>query len=411
MILFIACITILIAICLVIAFISNVSQNSNYNKQLQDIQEKLLILNAKNEERENNNQQIQLQITNFILEQQKAQHEFYKQLDSHQINNLKLLTESLQNGIKTVQQQLMSFLSNNKQELQKTVDKLTAETKQQLQEISGQVDKRLGEGFEKTTATFVDIVKRLALIDEAQKKITELSNNVVSLQNILADKRSRGAFGEIQLEILISNILAPENFRLQYVLSNNKRVDCMLLLPKPTGNIAIDAKFPLESYKRLSDINISEPEKRHFEQQFKQDIRKHIQDISEKYIINGETADGAIMFIPAEAIFAEIHANHPDLVELSYRAKVWLTSPTTMMAILTTARAVLKDEATRKQINIIQKHLIELKGDFERFQDRMDSLAKHIEQASKDVGQVHVSAKKITQRFLNIEKVELTEKE
>ena len=181
----------------------------------------------------------------------------------------------------------------------------------------------------------------------------------------------------------------------------------MLFLPEPTGNIAIDAKFPLENYRLLIDSSLSETDRLQAERQFKIDIRKHIQDIAEKYIIPGETSDGAVMFIPAEAVFAEIHARHTDLVEFAQKEKIWLVSPTTMMAILTTARAVLKDAATRQQVHEIQKHLHILADDFDRFQLRMDNLAKHIAQANADAEQIHISSKKITQRFVQIEKAEL----
>lgn len=375
--------------------------------KINELQERLVVLLTRLEERSHVNEEMHTSITRFIVEQQQEQHKQRTQFDEHQIKNLKLLTESLQNGMSTIREQIVAFLKTNSEELGKRVDKLTQETNQQLKEINGQVEKRLSEGFEKTTATFTDVVKRLALIDEAQKKITELSSNVVSLQEILTDKRSRGAFGEVQLEALISNVMPNEHFALQYTLSNNKRVDCILFLPQPTGNIAIDAKFPLESFQRITDHNSSEEERRTAEQQFKLDIRHHIQDIAEKYIIAGETADGAIMFIPAEAVFAEIHAHHPELVEFSHRSKVWMVSPTTMMAILTTARAVLKDAATRQQVHIIQKHLTDLSKDFERFQQRMDNLADHIKQAHSDVEQVHISAKKISTRFNKIEKVDL----
>jgi DNA recombination protein RmuC len=330
-------------------------------------------------------------------------------LNENQMQNLKTIIESLQNGMAEIRNQINFTLKNNTEDLGKRVDKLTQETNQQLKEISGQVEKRLTEGFEKTTATFADVVKRLALIDEAQKRITELSTNVVSLQEILNDKRSRGAFGEIQLEALIRNVIPPEHFAMQYTLSNNSRVDCMLFLPEPTGNVAIDAKFPLESYQKLSNNSLPEIERKSAESQFKFDIKKHINDISNKYIINGETSDGALMFIPAEAIFAEIHAHYPDLVEHSHKQKVWMASPTTLMAILTTARAALKDAATRKQVHIIQKHLTDLAKDFERFQDRMDKLADHIKLANADAEQVQISSKKISGRFGKIERVELEE--
>jgi DNA recombination protein RmuC len=280
-----------------------------------------------------------------------------------------------------------------------------------LAEISGQVEKRLDKGFEKTTETFTDVVKRLAMIDEAQKRITELSSNVVSLQEVLTDKRSRGAFGEVQMAALISNVMPEDSYELQYSLSNNTRVDCMMFLPEPTGHIAIDSKFPLNSFQKMMDNDASEADRVAAEKQFRLDIKKHIKDISEKYIIENETADGAIMFIPAEAVFAEIHAHQPALVEEAQRARVWMVSPTTLMAVLTTARAVLKDSATRKQIHVIQDHLVALAKDFDRFRKRMDKLSTHIQQANKDVEDVHISANKISSRFEKIERVELKEEE
>jgi len=280
-----------------------------------------------------------------------------------------------------------------------------------LNEISGQVEQRLDKGFEKTTQTFTDVVKRLALIDEAQKRITELSSNVVSLQEVLTDKRSRGAFGEVQMAALISNVMPEDSYSLQHTLSNGTRVDCMMFLPDPTGHIAIDSKFPLDSFQKMMDNDATDADRLAAEKQFRLDIKKHIKDISGKYIIENETADGAIMFIPAEAVFAEIHAHQPALVEEAQRARVWMVSPTTLMAVLTTARAVLKDSATRKQVHVIQDHLVYLAKDFDRFRKRMDDLSKHIKQANKDVELVHTSASKISGRFEKIEKVELKEED
>lgn len=320
---------------------------------------------------------------------------------------IKILQDTIHKGIQETRANVKEALTDYAQELGKRVDSLTNTTDLRLKEINNQVEKRLTDGFEKTTEIFSDVIKRLALIDAAQKKITELSSNVVSLQEILNDKRSRGTFGEVQLSALIRNVIPEQHFSFQHTLSNGKRADCLLLLPEPTGNIAIDAKFPLENFRLLMESSLSDSERRQTEQQFRIDIRKHIQDIAEKYIIPSETADGAVMFIPAEAVFAEIHARYPDLVEAAHRSKVWLVSPTTMMAILTTARAVLKDAATRQQLHIIQKHLHMLANDFERFQKRMDNLARHIAQAHTDVEQVNTSAKKITERFSMIEQVEL----
>jgi len=324
------------------------------------------------------------------------------------------LSEKWQNNLftfkETLHDKLHVSLKQHSESLNQQVEKLTQQTGKRLKEISGEVEKRLSEGFEKTTATFADVVKRLALIDEAQKKITELSTSVVSLQQVLTDKRSRGAFGEVQLSALIRNVLPEKHFAFQHTLSNDTRADCILFLPKPTGNLAIDSKFPLESYQKMTDVDVSESEKTTFERQFKIDIKKHIQDIATKYIIPGETSDGAIMFIPAEAIFAEIHAHHSDLVTLAQKSRVWMVSPTTMMAVLTTIRSVLKDEATKEQVHIIQEHLTILAKDFGRFETRMNNLATHIKQAHQDVEDVQTSAKKITSRFNKIEKVEFEDK-
>ena len=327
--------------------------------------------------------------------------------DARQLDALKTQQENLTQGMGEVRKQVTEALTQNGNELGKKVDSLTRSTDERLKEISGQVDKRLNEGFEKTTATFADVVKRLALIDEAQKKITELSGNVVSLQEVLADKRSRGAFGEVQLASLVRNVMPESSFSFQHTLSNSTRVDCMLFLPEPSGNIGIDSKFPLESYRKMTDLDTGEADRLVAEKQFKRDIKKHIYDIADKYILPGETSDGAVMFIPAEAIFAEIHAHYYELVEEAQRGRVWLVSPTTLMAVLTTARAVLKDSATRKQVHLIQDHLIALSKDFSRFQTRMDNLSKHIELASKDVEEVNTSARKISSRFERIEKVEM----
>jgi len=256
-----------------------------------------------------------------------------------------------------------------------------------------------------------DIAKRLILIDDAQRKLTDLSNNVLSLQEILADKKSRGAFGEVQLQNLIHNLLPTKNYALQHQMSNGLRCDCMLFLPPPTGNVAVDAKFPLENYQRYVDPDISEIERKKYMQSFVQDIKKHINDIATKYIVPNETADGAIMFIPAEAVFADIHSKFPELVSLAQNKSVWLTSSTTLMAILSTASAVIKDNATREHVDYIQEHLRALAKDFDLFNDRMTKLGKHIEAANNDVKQVHISANKISKRFTAIEKVELQEEE
>lgn len=311
----------------------------------------------------------------------------------------------------SIEKRLSEMSKDSIESFSKSNNELHELLQKRLADISGQVEQRLNKGFEKTTKTFADVMERLVLIDAAQKRIDELSSNVVSLQEVLTDKRSRGAFGEVQMAGLIRNVMPEGSYALQHTLSNGMRVDCIMFLPDPTGHIAIDSKFPLDSFQKMMDDEASDTDRLKAEKQFRLDIKKHIKDIADKYIIKDETADGAIMFIPAEAVFAEIHAHQPKLVEEAQRARVWMVSPTTLMAVLTTARAVLKDSATRKQVHVIQEHLVSLAKDFDRFRIRMNNLSKHIQQANNDVKDVHISANKISSRFEKIEKVEIKEED
>lgn len=338
---------------------------------------------------------------------QTHQMQTHEKITQGQLVIQQLISDAIQRQMSDVREQMTHSFQQHASSLTAHLHTLTEEIRTHLQALTHQVNHRLTEGFEKTSSTFVDVVRRLTIIDEAQKKITELSTHVVSLQDVLMDKKSRGAFGEVQLATLVANMIPSTHYSMQHTLSNQKRADCLLYLPDPTGNVVIDAKFPLETFQRLMQSDTLGSEKKALQQQFKQDLQKHIKDISEKYIIPGETSDGAIMFIPAEAIFAEIHANYPDIVQMSQRHRVWLVSPSTLMAVLTTAKAVLKDDATRKQVHIIQEHLHSLADDFQRFEKRMEKLTKHIDLAHQDVNEVNTSAKKITSRFQKIEAVEL----
>ncbi|MDR1424068.1 MAG: DNA recombination protein RmuC [Azoarcus sp.] len=304
--------------------------------------------------------------------------------------------ELLQNGVTAASLQLS-----------RSVEALTRGVEEQLRTLSGQVNLRLDEGLKKTNDTFASVMARLATIDEAQKKIDGLTTSVVSLQEILGDKRARGAFGEVQLEALVRNALPPDAYTFQTALPNGTRVDCLLELPPPTGSVAIDAKFPLENYHRMFDDTLSPAERKGARTAFRADVRRHVDAIAGKYILPGVTADGAVMFLPAEAVFAELHASHPEVVAHAQSRRVWIVSPTTLMAVLNTARAVLKDIETRRQIHVIQDELAKLAQDFQRFDTRMEALARHIEQAGKDVEQVHASSRKITARFQRIESARL----
>ena len=317
-------------------------------------------------------------------------------LAEHARADRELLMQGLQAG--------STQLNGGMQALSRTID-------ERLEAISGHVNQRLDEGFRKTNETFASVMARLATIDEAQKKIDGLTTNVVTLQELLGDKRARGAFGEVQLEALVRNMLPPDAYGFQVVLSNNARVDCLLTLPAPTGRVAVDAKFPLENYHRMLAPESAEVDRRLATTAFRNDVRRHIDAIADKYILAGETADGAVMFIPAEAVFAEIHAHHPELVEHAQQKRVWVVSPTTLMAVLNTARAVLKDVETRKQIHVIRDALGKLAKDFARFDDRMTALARHIDQASRDVQDVQVSSRKISAHFRKIEAAQLDDEE
>jgi len=295
-------------------------------------------------------------------------------------------------------------------QLAATTDLLTAKIDQRLEQISGKVSERLDEGFKKTNETFVNVMQRLATIDEAQKKIDSLTGSVVSLQELLGDKKSRGAFGEVQLEALVRNVMPPGAFEMQYTLSNGMRVDCVLKLPEPTGLVAVDSKFPLENYHRMFEAGVNEADRSLAQKAFRSDIKRHVDAIASKYIITNETSDGAVMFVPAEAVFAEIHAYHAEVVEYANARRVWIVSPTTLMAVLNTARAVLKDVETRKQIHVIKESLARLAVEFGRFDDRMKKLADHIRQANEDVEKIQVTGGKITQQFQRIEAADVDDK-
>ena len=283
---------------------------------------------------------------------------------------------------------------------------------ERLQAQERALAKLLGEGMteisKRTDSTLADIKERLAVIDAAQKNIGELSAQMVSLQDILANKQARGAFGEIQLRDLVQNVLPPSAYAFEQTLGNGKRVDCLLKLPNPPGSIAIDAKFPLESYRALSDAK-DEAGRKQAARAFGADIMKHIRDIAEKYIVPGETAESALMFLPSEAVYAELYANFPDVVEKSYLAHVWIVSPTTLWATLHTLRAVLKDVHMREQAHVIQKEVLTMLGDVNRLDDRVGKLQTHFGLAVDDIRQIRISTDKVTKRGERIEEIEVGE--
>jgi DNA recombination protein RmuC len=352
-----------------------------------------------------------------VANELQSTREAMQALQLAQNSNLALTRESIMEKLHTTlveQGQAQQALINDTMlkattTLSLSIENLSKAVDNRLEQIGGKVSERLDEGFKKTNQTFVDVMARLATIDEAQKKIDGLTTNVVSLQELLGDKRSRGAFGEVQLEALVRNVLPVNSYAMQHTFENGTRADCALFLPEPTGTVAVDSKFPLENYHRMFDSKLSEAEQLLAEKQFKLDVKKHVDDIAKKYIISNVTSDGAVMFIPAEAVFAELHAYHQDVIEYAMNKRVWVVSPTTLMAVLNTARAVLKDVETRKQVHVIKEELAKLSKDFGRFDQRMKKLADNIRQAHENAQDVHISSQKITQRFAKIERVELAD--
>lgn len=327
-------------------------------------------------------------------------------------NELKIdtLKESSGNHLDQVKA-INDFQEKMLKELNENFTKVNDLMKVKLLDINKELNEQLDKNFAKTNTAFSEMIGRLAKIDEAQKKIESLSTNIVSLQDILSDKKSRGAFGEIQLNNIIKSIFGEktDHYKIQAKLSNGSIVDALIKVPEPVGNIAIDSKFPLESYHRLMDEKTSLDLKNNAIKQFKTDIKKHVDTISAKYIIAPETTNSAIMFLPAEAIFAEINAYHPDLIDYANNRRVWISSPTTLMATLTSVQVIVQNLEQSKYAKIIQEHLMKLNDDFMRYSRRWDALSKHLDTVSNDAKDIHVSTKKITNQFEKISNVNFEE--
>ena len=290
--------------------------------------------------------------------------------------------------------------------------KLNEQIENRLRHINDAVNERLDENFEKTNKTFTNVLERLSKIDEAKKKIDTLSSDIVSLQSVLTDKKTRGIYGEVNLKNIMENVFGENNkkiYELQYSLENGTIVDCALFAPEPLGLIGIDSKFPLENYLKMVDVNLSKTERTEATKLFKADVKKHIDAISDKYIIPSVTSDQAIMFLPAEAMFAEINAYHNDLIEYAYKKRVWITSPTTLISTLTTIQVIIMNMERDKYAKVIQDELVLLSEEFKRYKDRWDKLSRSIETVGRDVKELHTTSEKITKRFNSINQVDIKE--
>ncbi|MGB1264806.1 MAG: DNA recombination protein RmuC [Nereida ignava] len=281
---------------------------------------------------------------------------------------------------------------------------------QRLQAVTVQMNENLSGTSRRTAQSLGELQQRLQAIDKAQDNITKLSGDVLSLQDILSNKQTRGAFGEIQLADIVSKALPSDSYTMQATLSNGKRADCLIHLPNPPGPIVVDAKFPLEAYEKLRSA-ATDWEVKDAARQLRQSVRTHIKAISEKYLIEGETADGALMFLPSEAVYAELHANFPEVVRDGFAARVWIVSPTTCMATLNTMRAILKDARMRAQAGAIRKELSMLFQDVERLGTRVENLDRHFGQAAKDVADIRISAEKAGRRARRLDAFDFEELE
>ena len=310
----------------------------------------------------------------------------------------------------TMTKDIGEFKVDFSRNLRDDFDKLNERIEQRLEVINNKVNERLDVNFEKTNKTFENVLQRLTKIDEAQKKIDGLSSEIVSLQSVLTDKKTRGIFGEVNLNYILTSVFGENNnkvYEIQHLMPNKSMVDAILYAPKPLGTIGIDSKFPLENYQKMTDKSISSAERLGYEKLFKADVKKHIDAIASKYIIDGYTSNQAIMFLPAEAIFAEINAYHEDLLKYAYNKRVWITSPTTLMSTLSIIQMILKNMERDKYAKVIHVELGKLSDEFARYRVRWDKLSKNIESVNNDIKDINITTDKITKRFDAINKVDI----
>lgn len=323
------------------------------------------------------------------------------------------ITERLGKLENTTIKEMNTFKIELTKNMNNDFDRLNEMLEYRLTMINEKINERLDENFNKSNKTFTNILERLAKIDEAQKKIDSLSSDIVSLQSILTDKKTRGIFGEINLKHILVSIFGENNeriYRLQYPFSNNTIADAVIFAPLPLGTIAIDSKFPLENYRIMVDKSQNKIDRITAEKQFKIDVKKHIDAISNKYIIPGITSSQAIMFLPAEAIFAEINAYHPEIIDYANNKRVWITSPTTLMSSLTVIQVLLKNMERDKYAKVIHQELNKLGLEFTRYKERWHKLSRSIETINKDVENINITTDKITKRFETISSVDFENK-
>lgn len=311
-----------------------------------------------------------------------------------------------------ITKEIGEFKFNFARDLNGDFEKLSSNIERKLTLINDGVNERLDKNFEKSNKTFMDVLQRLTRIDEAQKKIDDLSSDIITLQSVLTDKKTRGTFGEVNLEYILNNAFGSSSngiYKTQYKFDSGYIVDALLLAPAPLGTISIDSKFPLENYQKMTDRTRTKEERLMAEKAFVQDVKKHINDIHDKYIVPGVTSDEAIMFLPAEAIFAEINAYHPELITYAYNNSVWITGPTTLISTLSTISMIIKNIERDKYAKVIHEELNKLSIEFTRYKDRWEKLAKNIKAVNNSVEEINTTSEKISKRFDSINKVDIKE--
>ncbi|AEA34194.1 DNA recombination protein RmuC [Hippea maritima] len=350
-----------------------------------------------------------LRISTENQKQIEKNSELFEKLNQTTLKLNDTLKEELYTKFRDINSTIEAENFKNRDELKNFMETVN----DKLMQLSDRVDQRLKSGFDNVDKTFRDIVEGIARISEAQRKIEELSKDVVSLQEILDDKKKRGVFGEVRLETILKSVFGQEGelYQTQYSFENSgKRVMADAVIKAPEmGLLAVDSKFPLENYVKM--IEAEETDKARFTSQFKQNLKKHIDDIADKYICPPTTADMAVMFLPSEAIFAEVNAHHADIIAYARQKKIWIASPTTLMALLATVQAVVKDVKTRQQALKIQQELARLSKNFERYKERWEKLIKDIDRLSRDAKDVHITTQKISDDFKRIERVEFESSE
>lgn len=325
-------------------------------------------------------------------------------------NNNSEMTERLGHFEANINKEIGEFKFGFSKVLTQDFELLNERIEKKLTLINDRVNERLDQNFEKSNKTFMNVLERLNKIDEAQKKIDSLNGEIVSLQSVLTDKKTRGTFGEVNLEYILNNAFGSNKngiYKTQVKLSTGVIADAILYAPAPLGTIAIDSKFPLENYQRMTDKTKSKEEREYHEKLFVQDVKKHINDISEKYIIPGETTDEAIMFLPAEALFAEINAYHPELLNYAYNKRVWIAGPTTLISTVSIISMILKNMERDKYAKVIHDELNKLSIEFSRYKDRWDKLARTVKSVNQSIDELHTTSEKITKRFDSINSVDL----